>query len=99
MAERGGAPCAEVAMEGELINYQAAAPEPGAAAQVPSMQINSLKLTGTVWFDTALGMTREMVMHQAMEMEMENPIAKGQKMTLPTKQVVTVKLKKVEDAK
>ena len=99
MAERGGAPCAEVAMQGELINYQAAAPEPGAGPQVPNMQINSLKLTGTVWFDTALGMTREMVMHQAMEMEMENPIAKGQKMTLPTKQVVTVKLKKVEDAK
>lgn len=96
MVDHGGVPCAEIVMQGELANYQA--PGAGAAAQLPPMQINRLKLSGTVWFDNALGMARETVMHQDMEMTIENPLAKGEKMTVPTKQLITVTLTKVEDA-
>jgi hypothetical protein len=72
---------------------------PAAMMKAMGMKMTGGKMSGTVWFDNALGMARETLMNQEMEMTMNNPTAPDQKLTIPMKQVVTVKLTKVEDVK
>ncbi len=105
-AARGGAPCAEIAVDGVLnFDMTGGAPAsgdangPAAMMKAMGMKMTGGKMTGTIWFDNALGTARETAMVQEMEMTMNNPTAPDQKLTIPMKQSVTVKLTKVEDVK
>ncbi len=106
MADRGGAKCAEIAVQGTM-NFDlggGAAPSgeasgPAAMMKAMGMKMTGGKMSGTIWFDNALGMARETQMNQEMEMTMNNPTAPDQKLTIPMQQTVTVTLTKVEDVK
>ena len=105
-SNHAGVPCAEIAMEG-LMNFDVAAAPAGASDANPAaammkamgMKVTNGKMSGTIWFDNALGMARETQMKQEMEMSMNNPTAPDQKLIIPMKQDVTMTLTKVEDAK
>jgi hypothetical protein len=102
MADRGGVPCAEIAVDGTLnfdISGGGEAGGPAAMLKAMGMKMTGGKLSGTMWFDNALGTAREVQMTQEMEMTMNNPTAPDQKLTIPMKQLVTVTLTKVEDVK
>jgi len=104
--QKGGVPCAEIAVDAKM-NFdlgggEAPAAEAGGAAammKAMGMKMTGGRMSGTIWFDNALGMARETQMTQEMEMTMNNPAAPDQKMTIPMKQLVTVTLTKVEDVK
>lgn len=104
-ATRGGAPCAEIAVDGTLNFDMTGAPAggdasgPAAMMKAMGMKMNGGKMSGTIYFDNVLGMARETAMVQEMEMTMNNPTAPDQKLTIPMKQTVTVTLTKVEDIK
>jgi Family of unknown function (DUF6263) len=106
MGDRGGVPCAEIAVDGTL-NFDMGggaaaggdASGPAAMLKAMGMKMSGGKMSGTMWFDNALGTARETQMTQEMEMTMNNPTAPDQKLTIPMKQLVTVTLTKVEDVK
>jgi hypothetical protein len=103
--QRGGVSCAEIAVDGTL-NFDMSGAAAGGDASGPAAMLKAMgmkmsggKLSGTVWFDNALGTAREVQMVQEMEMTMNNPTAPDQKLTIPMKQNVTVTLTKVEEVK
>ena len=106
-APRAGIPCAEIAVIGNAnIDFKAPPPgaepkpdDPAAAIAALGLKMTGGKLTGTVWFDPALGMAREIEYRQEMEMTMKNPAQPDEIMTIPLKQVITLTLTKVEDVK
>ena len=102
----GGVPCAEIAMEGAMNFDFGAAPSAdagaggsGAMLKAMGMKMTGGKMSGTIWFDNALGMARDVQIAQEMEMSMNNPTAPDQKIIIPMKQDVTVTLTKIEDVK
>jgi hypothetical protein len=103
MAERGGVRVAEITLEGKLsvdlsgLAAGGAASEVADAVKTMGMEMKGGAMTGTVWFDPQLGMTREAVFYQDMTLTMKNPTAPEQKLTLPLKQTITQRLLKVED--
>ena len=106
MAQRGGASCAEIAMDGKLDIDVGAKPAADADAKGPGAMLASLgmkmqggKIAGTVWFDNALGMGRDADFTQEMEMTMNNPAEPGATMSIPMKQSVTMTLTRLEDVK
>ncbi len=102
MAERGGAPCAEIATTGEITldmaKADAASPAGAALAQM-GMKIEGGALKGTVWFDPKLGFAREAQLTQEMSMTMKNPADPAATIKVPIKQEISTTLTKVEDVK
>lgn len=101
-SQHDGVACAEIAVEGKINFDMASAPASGGEANPAAalgMKIKDGTMTGTVWFDNALGMSRDAEIHQNMTMSMNSPVKPGETMTLPMKQTITTKLTKVEDAK
>ncbi len=102
MADRGGAPCAEIVSEGQ-ISLDMAKPDPatpsGAALAQLGMKVEGGSLKGTVWFDPKLGFAREAQLTQDMNMTMKNPTDPTATVTVPIKQQITTTLIKVEDLK
>lgn len=104
LAPRNGLPSAEIAMDAVLAVNPA--PDPAAAEDKSGttamlaalgMKLSGGKITGTVWFDPALGMAREMKLDQEMEISMNNPAKPDEQISLPMKQKITQTLTKVED--
>ncbi len=99
-----GVPCAEIAVDAK-INFdmsEAANAKPGAAPNpmaAMGMKIENGTMTGTIWFDNALGMARGSELQQKMTMTMKNPVKPDESMSLPMKQNISTKLTKVEDVK
>lgn len=92
-----GVPSAELAVEGK-INFAVADGGSNPAAQM-GMKIKDGSMSGTIWFDNALGTARDADIHQDMTMTMNNPTKPGETLTLPMKQTIHTELIKVEDAK
>ena len=102
--EKGGVPCLELTLKDGKVSMGAAkgSAEPGSqAAQLEAMgmKITGGTITGTTFFDNALGMARESDVNMTMTMTMNNPAEPGKTMEIPTKQHITTKLTKVEDVK
>lgn len=95
LADRAGTRCAELQTEGAL----ATAPVSGAAVGAPA-KTTELSLKGQVWFDLALGALRESRLTQVVKVAMKNPAdPAGPSVDVPTTQVITTTLKKIEDVK
>ena len=101
--DRGGAKCAELAMVGKLAIETAAA---GASADAGANPLAALgvtasggTMTGTLWFDPALGICREALLNQDINLKMKNPQKPDESMEIPMKQVVKQTVTKVEDIK
>lgn len=103
MNPHDGIPCAEITMDASM--EIAAAPEgaekdPTAGMmQAMGVTLTHGKITGTTWFDPALGMSIDVRMKQEMEMSMKNPTKPDETIKIPTKQDISIKLTKVEDLK
>ena len=102
MADRGGAPCAEIAAAGEIsldmAKPDAGSPTGAALAQL-GMKVEGGTLKGTVWFDPKLGFAREAQLTQEMSMTMKNPADPTATLKVPIKQEITTTLTKVGDLK
>lgn len=100
-AEREGHQCAEIELDGKLrLNIdpaEALAGAEGAGAVPMGMKLTGGKMTGTVWFDAALGMAREIDTALETELTIENPAAPEQKITIPSRQVLIVRLLQVDE--
>ena len=99
LTQKNGVPCAEIIMEGTLSNSPStAASSPQADLQkAMGLKISSGKLTGTLWFDPALGAVREAVIDQDLELTMQNPALPGGKLVVPTHSRIQSSLKSVND--
>lgn len=101
LADHGGARCAELAVTGK-VGIDVAAPAAPAADGVPNLQQLGITatggtMTGTLWFDPALGICRETQMTQQMNLKMKNPQKPDESMEIPTKQVIKQTITKVEN--
>ena len=102
LVDRGGAKCAELATDATLTMDMSAPGGAGGAAEAIAalgMKVTDGTLKGTVWFDPALGMTREAQLVQDMKMSMKNPLDPAALVVIPMKQTITTTLTKVEDLK
>lgn len=102
VSPHGGVPCAEIAMDGVLgIEFNDAGKSADAAGPLAALglKMNGGKMSGTVWFDSALGMARDSEFSQQMEMSMKNPAQPDATMTIPMTQQMKLSLTKVEDVK
>jgi hypothetical protein len=106
MKPHDGIPSAEITMDATM-NIDMSGAGAGdkekdpAAAMIAAMgmKLTSGKMNGTIYFDPALGMARDMQMTQEMEMSMNNPAQPDAKITIPMKQNISMKLTKIEDIK
>lgn len=97
LVERAGVRCAEILMDGALNMEMSGTGIPGMAAL--GMAVTGGTISGTVWFDPALGMAREAQLTQQMTMSMKNPADPAATITVPMTQEMTTKLTKVGDLK
>ena len=101
IGDHAGVKCAEIAIAGKL------GMDLGGAADAKTDDANPLKalglkvdggkVAGTLWFDPALGICREVKMTQEMNMKMNNPQKPGESMEIPMKQTITQTVTKVEN--
>lgn len=97
LVDRAGAKCAELATDAKLtMDLSGLAANQGAAL---GMKMTDGTLQGTIWFDPALGMTREAVLVQDLTLSMKSPLDPAAVIVVPMKQTITMKLTKVEDVK
>ena len=61
------------------------------------LKVDGGKVAGTLWFDPALGICRDVKMTQEMTMKMNNPQKPGETMEIPMKQTITQTVTKVEN--
>ncbi len=94
-SERNGVQCMEIAFAGTL-NMDAAAAGADSPMAKLGMKIEKASMTGTIWFDNALGAARGSELSQDMSMLMNNPTKPGETMKLPVKQLIVTTLSKVE---
>ncbi len=87
-ADRGGAKCAELALSGKIAIEAADAKVGGDAGGT---------LSGTLWFDPALGVCRDSQLNQSMNLKMKNPQKPDESIEIPMKQVIQQTITKVED--
>ncbi|MEA3187656.1 MAG: hypothetical protein QOD99_1486 [Chthoniobacter sp.] len=104
MVDHDGVRCAEIANDAQLAMDlsglgSGAAPDAAKAIQSLGMKLDNGTLTGTTWFDPALGMARDAALDQTLTMSMKNPTDPGKTIEIPMKQKITLKLTKVEDVK
>ena len=102
VSPHAGVPCAEIAMDGTLgIEFNDVSKSADAAGPLAAlgMKMSGGKMSGTVWFDTALGMARDSDFTQQMEMSMKNPAQPDTTMTIPMTQQMKLSLTKIEDVK
>ena len=101
IGDHAGVKCAEIALTGKLGMNIAASGDSQADEANPLKQLglkmDGGKMTGTLWFDPALGICREVKMTQEMNLKMNNPQKPGESMEIPMKQVITQTLTKVEN--
>lgn len=102
LAPHNGVPSAEIAMDATMsldpgATASADKTGPGAMMAAMGMKLSGGKIGGTIWFDPALGMARETLIDQEMEISMNNPAKPDEKITLPMKQKIRQTLTKVED--
>jgi hypothetical protein len=96
-----GARCAEIATDSKLSllpseNGNNDSSNPLAAM---NLKVDNGTMTGTTWFDLSLGMVRDVELHQNMTITMNNPADATKTLSVPMKQVISIKLNKVEDNK
>ena len=100
-SDHGGVKCAELAIGGKLGIEAAPASEPtepgGLNLQALGITASGGKLSGTLWFDPALGVCRDIQMTQEMNMKMKNPQKPDESLEIPMKQVIKQTITKVED--
>ncbi len=98
-----GVNCAEIGMDAKLgIDTSALGQNADGTANPIAdlkMQLDDGSISGTIWFDLTLGAVHDMVSDQAMTVSMLDPSDHTQSMQMPMKQVVKMKLEKVEDTK
>lgn len=103
MQPHDGIPCAEITMDATMKiagTPDGAKKDPNAAMeQAIGLSLSHGKITGTTWFDPALGMARDVRINQSMEMSIKNPAKPDQTINIPTKQDTTIKLTRIEDLK
>ena len=100
-SDHGGVKCAELALTGKLAIEAApadASADPGAASlQALGLSASGGTLSGTVWFDPALGISRDAQMTQEINLKMKNPQKPDESLEIPMKQVIKQTITKVED--
>ncbi len=96
LVDRAGTRCAEIQTDGAMATAPISVPGAGGA----SAKTTEVSLKGQVWFDLTLGAMRESQITQVVKMAMKNPAdPAGPSIDVPTTQVITVTLKKIEDVK
>jgi len=96
VATHDGARCAEIAIDAKL-TFEA----PAAASANPQMtrKFEDTTINGTIWFDLDLGVIRESELPQNITLVVGNPADPTKTQRIPIKQVIGLKLSKVEDLK
>lgn len=98
-SDRAGAKCAELAIAGKIGIEAAPASDDPATAGMQALGLTATggTLTGSVWFDPALGVCRDSEVTQQMNLKMKNPQKPDESMEIPMKQVVKQTITKVEN--
>jgi hypothetical protein len=95
LADRAGTRCAVLQTKGAMATAPISGPAVGAPAKT-----TEVSLQGQVWFDLTLGAMRESRLTQVVKIAMKNPAdPAGPSVDVPTTQVITTTLKKIEDVK
>ncbi len=102
LTEKDGVRCAEISMEGTLTHAPSSRPSGPSAPEAEilkamGLKISSGKLTGTLWFDPALGAVKEAVIDQDLELTLQNPALPEGKLVVPTHSRIRSTLKSVTD--
>ena len=101
VGDHAGVKCAEIALDGKLAMDMAAAGdtkiEGADALKQMGMKMENGKMTGTLWFDPALGISRDAKFTQEMNLKMKNPQKPDESLEIPMKQTITQTVTKVED--
>ena len=102
VGDHAGVKCAEIAIAGILgMDMSGAAGDANADATNPlktlGLKVEGGKVAGTLWFDPALGICRDVKMTQEMNMKMKNPQKPDETMEIPMKQTITQTVTKVEN--
>lgn len=96
-----GVRCAEIAIEAKMSFDSSSRDQAGAQSPEArmNMKIEDTVISGTMWFDLALGMMREGEYPQNFAMTMNDPSDPKKTARIPVKQLIHFKLNKVEDLK
>ena len=101
IGDHAGVKCAEIALDGKLTMDLGGSGdskvEGGDALKQLGAKMENGKMTGTLWFDPALGVCRESQFTQEMSMQMKNPQKPDESMEIPMKQTIKQTLTKVEN--
>jgi hypothetical protein len=99
MAERAGAKCAEIALDGKLAMDLSGgdSTDPASPLKALGMTMDSGKMTGTLWFDPAIGICRDAQFTQEMTLKMKNPGNPDASIEIPMKQIVKQTVTKIEN--
>ena len=101
IGDHAGAKCAEITVTGKMSMDATAAADGKTGDANPLKQLgvkmDSGKMSGTLWFDPALGICRDVQITQEMNLKMNNPQNPGATMEIPTKQTISQTLTKVEN--
>ncbi len=98
IGDHAGVKCAEIAVMGKLgMNVGDAKADPANPLSQMGLKVDGGKVAGTLWFDPALGICRDVKMTQEMNMKMNNPQKPGESMEIPMKQTITQTVTKVEN--
>ena len=99
-ADHGGAKCAELALTGKLgIDASPAAAAGDGAPNLQALGVSATggTISGTLWFDPALGICRDAQMTQVINLKMKNPQKPDESIEIPMKQVIKQTITKVEN--
>ena len=101
IGDHAGVKCAEIALDGklgiDLSGLGDAKVEGADPLKQLGMKMDNGKMTGTLWFDPALGICRDALFTQEMNLKMKNPQKPDESMEIPMKQTIKQTLTKVEN--
>jgi len=98
MAERGGVRCVEIVLNAKLgLSLSAPGTPANPALNDVRITLHDGKMSGMLWFDPALGVSRESRFTQEMTMKTKNAQQPEETLEIPMRQVITQTLLKVED--
>jgi hypothetical protein len=101
VGDHAGVKCAEITLDGKLVMDTGKAGDAKTDGSDPLKQlgvkIDGGKMTGTLWFDAALGICREAQFTQEMNLKMKNPQKPDESIEIPMKQTITQTVTKVEN--
>jgi hypothetical protein len=100
MGEYQGIRCARIQTTGAItMQLRDVAPKSDAAPAGPEVKPTNGTIKGTLWFDPALGITRDSQLVQEMAISLKDTEDPAATVDVPMKQTISVKITKIEDVK